>query len=66
MLTKLIKELSDSADALPITFYKLKTIKTNSKNFLSVKYKSNRLQKTMMHPISQFYKPISRISTNEK
>ena len=66
MLTNLIKELSKSADALPITFYNLKTIKISSKNFRSVKYKKNSVQKTLLHPINKFYKPISRILINGK
>jgi hypothetical protein len=64
MLKKILKELDESVDSLPITFYNMKAIKTTAKNFLSIKYKKNNLQNTSLHPIQQFYKPISKIPKN--
>ncbi len=66
MTKKLIKELSQIFEKLPITTLNLKSIEVNSKDFSAVKYKVNFNHKTNMQLSQSFYKPISQISIHEE
>ncbi len=65
MQKKLLEELSQVFEKLPISILNLKSIESNSKEFLIVKYKVSKNHKTNMQLSQFFYKPISQIPLNE-